>query len=50
MTCYRNFLDVSVRTRDLRVNEYICADCGFIESYLADMEDVSKIIDKCEQV
>ncbi|MFC1453126.1 hypothetical protein ACFLSJ_07285 [Verrucomicrobiota bacterium] len=32
-----------------KINQYICADCGFIEEYMADMADVSKIIQKCEK-
>ncbi len=33
-----------------KIEEYICAECGFIESYLAGEEDMRKVIRKCEKV
>ncbi len=34
----------------VNLREYICAECGFVETYLDNLEDASKIIDKCEKV
>ena len=32
------------------VHEYICTECGYIESYLADREDGAKVAKHCTKV
>jgi predicted RNA-binding Zn-ribbon protein involved in translation (DUF1610 family) len=48
-TSFRNMMYLDWWTRNVHVNDYICAKCGFIESYLENMEDMEKIITKCEK-
>jgi len=33
-----------------RVQEYLCASCGLVETYLADMSDADKLKAKCTKV
>jgi len=47
-TSTRNNLQLGL-FREVHLRKYICTDCGFIETYLDDMKDTSKIIDKCEK-
>jgi ribosomal protein S27AE len=34
----------------VKLNEYVCCNCGLVETYLADMKDVDKIKKKCGKV
>ena len=33
-----------------RLDNYVCVDCGFVESYVADQEKLDKIIEKWPRV
>ncbi len=33
-----------------RLDNYVCVDCGFVESYIADREKLEKIIEKWPRV
>jgi predicted RNA-binding Zn-ribbon protein involved in translation (DUF1610 family) len=31
----------------VRIHEFICCDCGLVETYLRDMADTAKVKEKC---
>ena len=41
-------LPLSLMT-EVAVDEFICAQCGFIESYLSDLRDMDKVKAKCQR-
>ena len=45
----RGFIYVSLFS-GLKVDEYICTDCGFIESYMADMAQAGRVVERCDKV
>jgi hypothetical protein len=46
---HRDNLSVSTWS-SVKLNEYVCCSCGLVETYIAAMEDVEKIKDKCTKV
>jgi hypothetical protein len=47
---HRDYRPVTKFSKGVKLNEYVCCSCGFVETYLADMSDVAKIKKKCTKV
>jgi len=47
---HRDFRQITSFSRGIKLTEYVCCGCGFVETYLADMSDVAKIKEKCTTV
>ncbi|MHC4706131.1 MAG: hypothetical protein ACYS8I_03470 [Planctomycetota bacterium] len=47
---HRDFRPIRSFSKGIKLNEYICGSCGLVNTYLADMNDVEGIKEKCEQV
>lgn len=47
---HRDYRPITVFSKGIKLNEYICCSCGLVETYLADMSHVPIIKQKCRQV
>lgn len=46
---HRNHLSLSTFSL-VKLEEYVCCSCGLVETYIAAMEDVEKIKNKCTRI